>query len=184
MKLIPITLSTLLALNVSALAEGDIKKGKKVFKKCAACHTVKEDKHKLGPSLYGVFGRTAGTVEGVKYSEAMVASGIIWDEINMREFLTKPKDYIKGTSMAFGGIKKEKQLLGMIFLRCFIEHVAKWVPKGVTWGAPGHQEEPQGAKMLPREPKINVLGSEMKSKITDSLSKFDSFSSILNRFWA
>lgn len=114
MKLVTITLSTLLALNVAALAEGDIKKGKKVFKKCAACHTVKEGKHKLGPSLFGIFGRTAGSVEGVKYSDAMIASGIVWDEDNMREFLTKPKGYIKGTSMAFGGIKKEKQLDDLI----------------------------------------------------------------------
>ena len=114
MKLVTITLSTLLALNVAALAEGDIKKGKKVFKKCAACHTVKEGKHKLGPSLFGIFGRTAGSVERVKYSDAMIASGIVWDEENMREFLTKPKNYIKGTSMAFGGIKKEKQLDDLI----------------------------------------------------------------------
>lgn len=114
MKLVTITLSTLLALNVAALAEGDIKKGKKVFKKCAACHTVKEGKHKLGPSLFGIFGRTAGSVEGVKYSDAMIASGIVWDEDNMREFLTMPKDYIKGTSMAFDGVKKEKQLDDLI----------------------------------------------------------------------
>lgn len=114
MKLTTIALSTLLALTTSAFAEGDIKKGKKVFKKCAACHTVKDGKHKLGPSLFGIFGRTAGTVEGVKYSDAMIASGIIWDEANMREFLTKPKDYIKGTSMAFGGIKKEQQMDDLI----------------------------------------------------------------------
>lgn len=114
MKLTTIALSTLLALTASAFAEGDIKKGKKVFKKCAACHTVKEDKHKLGPSLFGIFGRTAGTVEGVKYSDAMIASGIVWDETNMREFLAKPKEYVKGTSMAFGGIKKEKQMDDLI----------------------------------------------------------------------
>lgn len=114
MKLTTIALSTLLALTTSAFAEGDIKKGKKVFKKCAACHTVKDGKHKLGPSLFGIFGRTAGTVEGVKYSDAMIASGIVWDEANMREFLTKPKDYIKGTSMAFGGIKKEQQMDDLI----------------------------------------------------------------------
>lgn len=114
MKLTTIALSTLLALTTSAFAEGDIKKGKKVFKKCAACHTVKDGKHKLGPSLFGIFGRTAGTAEGVKYSDAMIASGIVWDEANMREFLTKPKDYIKGTSMAFGGIKKEQQMDDLI----------------------------------------------------------------------
>lgn len=114
MKLTTIALSTLLALTTSAFAEGDIKKGKKVFKKCAACHTVKDGKHKLGPSLFGIFGRTAGTVEGVKYSDAMIASGIVWDQANMREFLTKPKDYIKGTSMAFGGIKKEQQMDDLI----------------------------------------------------------------------
>lgn len=110
MKLITIALSILLVLNIAALADGNVKKGKKVFKKCAACHTVKEDKHKLGPSLFGVFGRMAGTVEGVKYSDAMITSDIVWDENNMREFLAKPKSYLKGTSMSFAGIKKEKQM--------------------------------------------------------------------------
>lgn len=98
-----------------SLAEGDVKAGKKVFKKCAACHTVKEGKHKSGPSLYNIMGRTAGTAEGFeRYSEAMVASGLIWDEATIRSFMAKPKDLVKGTSMAFSGLKKEEQVDDLI----------------------------------------------------------------------
>lgn len=96
------------------MADGDIKAGKKVFKKCKACHTVKEGKHKSGPSLYNIVGATAGVIEGFKYSEAMASSGIIWDEEALRSFVTKPKELIPGTRMAFSGLKKEKQVDDLI----------------------------------------------------------------------
>lgn len=90
---------------------GDAAKGKRVFAKCKACHVLEGDKKKVGPSLEGLFGRTAGTHPSfTKYSKAMKNSGIVWDEATLREFLAKPKTYIKGTKMAFPGIKKPKQL--------------------------------------------------------------------------
>ncbi|WP_350333526.1 c-type cytochrome [Coralliovum pocilloporae] len=97
-----------------AAAEGDAKKGAKVYKKCKACHDVKKEKNKVGPHLVNIMGRTAGTIEGFKYSKVMAESGIVWDEANLDAFLTKPKKFMKGTKMSFPGLKKEKQRQDLI----------------------------------------------------------------------
>lgn len=88
---------------------GDAEKGKKVYNKCKACHSLEPGKNKIGPSLAGIVGRTAGTVEGYKYSKAMADSGIVWDDANLDAYLTKPKDFMPGNKMTFAGIKKEDQ---------------------------------------------------------------------------
>ncbi len=92
----------------AAMAEGDSAKGEKIFKKCAACHSVEAGKNKVGPSLHGVVGRPAGSVEGFKYSDGMKESGIVWDEATLDSFLTKPKDVVPKTRMAFPGLKDEQ----------------------------------------------------------------------------
>ena len=71
--------------------------GRKVFKKCAACHSLQEDKNKIGPSLYNLLGRKVGSVEGYKYSKAMKNSGVVWDEESLDKFLTKPCKFIPKT---------------------------------------------------------------------------------------
>ena len=98
----------------AALAEGDAAKGEKLFKKCKTCHSLEAGKKKVGPSLAGLFGMTAGSVEGFKYSDAMKESGIVWDAATLDEFLTKPKNMVPKTRMAFPGLKKEQDRADVI----------------------------------------------------------------------
>ncbi|MGB5560434.1 MAG: c-type cytochrome [Paracoccaceae bacterium] len=88
--------------------------GEKVFRKCKACHQVGEGaQNKVGPELNGVLGRTAGSLPDFKYSNPMNAAGeggLIWTDATLAEFLTKPRDYIKGTKMTFAGLKKDDDI--------------------------------------------------------------------------
>ena len=103
-----------LGLSSTAMA-GDPALGEKVFKKCKACHVVDSDKNKTGPHLVNIMGRQAGSVEGfTKYSKAIKESGIVWDEATLDGFLEKPKAYLKGTRMAFAGLKKEEDRANVI----------------------------------------------------------------------
>ena len=85
----------------------DAAKGKKVFNKCKACHSLEAGKNKVGPHLAGIFGREAGAVDGFKYSKAMMASGIVWGEDEIKAYVENPKTYIPKNKMAFAGLKKE-----------------------------------------------------------------------------
>ena len=102
--------------NIMALfASTSAAEGAKVFKKCAACHSIAEGGgNKIGPALWGVLGRPAGSIPDYKYSKAMAAHGKNWSFEEMNGFLIKPKDWIKGTKMAFAGLKKEKDRAAVI----------------------------------------------------------------------
>ncbi len=116
--------------------------GKKVYKKCAACHAIGEGaKKKVGPDLNGIIGRVAGSVEDFKYSQVLVALGeaeFAWDEETLTGYLAKPKDWLKEFpptlgldcgdlkkckgKMAFAGLKKEKDLTAILaYLATFDE---------------------------------------------------------------
>ena len=98
-----------------ALASGDVAAGEKVFKKCKACHVVDAEKHKTGPHLVNIMGRAAGSADGYKkYSKAMKSSGIVWNEETLDGYLEKPKAYVKGTRMAFAGLRKEEDRANVI----------------------------------------------------------------------
>ena len=89
--------------------------GAKVFKKCAACHSINEGgANKIGPALWGVLGRAVGSVPDYKYSKAMAAHGKNWSFEEMNGFLIKPKDWIKGTKMSFAGLKDSKERAAVI----------------------------------------------------------------------
>ncbi len=91
------------------LALGDISHGEKVFKKCAACHLInKGGENKIGPALYGIIGRKVASKEDYKYSKAMASYDKNWTFEEMNGYLKKPQSYIKGTKMAFAGLRKEK----------------------------------------------------------------------------
>jgi cytochrome c len=97
------------------LALGDLVHGEKVFKKCSACHMIASGgKNMIGPNLWSIIGRTAGSVSDYKYSKAMVAYGKEWTFEEMNSYLIKPQAYVKGTKMAFAGLRKEKDRASVI----------------------------------------------------------------------
>ena len=102
--------------NIMALfASTSAADGAKIFKKCAACHSIVQGgANKIGPALWNVLGRKAGSVSGYKYSKAMLAHGKPWSFEEMDGFLTKPKDWIKGTKMSFAGLKNANDRAAVI----------------------------------------------------------------------
>jgi cytochrome c len=92
---------------------GDAEKGERVFRKCQACHAVGEDaKNKVGPQLNNIIGREIAALEDFKYSDVLAemgAEGKTWTPEELKAFLEKPRDYAKGTKMAFAGLRKEEE---------------------------------------------------------------------------
>ena len=103
-------------IDIAALmALGELAVGEKVFKKCAACHSiVKGGKNNIGPALYNVVGRQTGVVNDYKYSKALSGYGKQWTYEELNGYLIKPAKWIKGTKMAFAGLRKEKDRASVI----------------------------------------------------------------------
>ena len=102
--------------DISALlAMGSVEHGKKVFKKCAACHSIKEGGgNKIGPALYSVVGRAVGGVSEYKYSKSLIDYGKKWSFEELNGILLKPATWIKGNKMGFAGLKKEEDRASVI----------------------------------------------------------------------
>jgi cytochrome c len=138
-------------------AAQDAALGEKVFARCKACHAVGEDaKNRVGPHLNDLFGRTAGSLGDFKYSPAMAKAGeggLVWDDQTLAEFVAKPKDLVKGTKMAFAGLKKEDEIANLTaYLKTFSGDAA---PAAPAEGAPETPaEEKSGAVAEPAETKV------------------------------
>ncbi|WP_394730699.1 c-type cytochrome [Altererythrobacter sp. GH1-8] len=84
---------------------GDAAAGEKIFLQCKSCHVIEPGQNRIGPSLAGIVGRAAGSVEGFSYTEANANSGITWTREKMFQYLEDPMRVIPGTKMAFAGLK-------------------------------------------------------------------------------
>ena len=100
---------------VAIMALGDAASGQKIFKKCAACHSInKGGKNNIGPALYNVVGRKVGGISDYKYSKALASYDKNWNFEELNGFLLKPTKWIKGTKMAYAGLRKEKDRASVI----------------------------------------------------------------------
>ena len=99
----------------SLLSLGDVTHGEKVFKKCAACHSINKDgKNKIGPKLYNVVGKATGDTSDYKYSKALISYNKTWTFAELNSFLIKPAKWIKGNKMGFAGLKNDKDRASVI----------------------------------------------------------------------
>tara|TARA_Y100000590_G_scaffold66871_1_gene72463 strand:+ start:1665 stop:2198 length:534 start_codon:yes stop_codon:yes gene_type:complete len=97
------------------LSLGTVEHGKKVYKKCAACHSInKGGANKIGPALYSVVGRISGGVSDYKYSKALASYNKEWSFSELNGFLLKPSKWIKGNKMGFAGLKKDEDRASVI----------------------------------------------------------------------
>ena len=102
---------------IQAVAQaGDAARGQRLFsQQCRACHTLEQGgASTAGPNLHGLFGRKAGTATGYQSSEAMIKSGIVWDEATLADYLRDPKGKVPGTKMVYGGMKQAAQLADVV----------------------------------------------------------------------
>ena len=103
------------AATAAGAAAGNAEAGGKTFIKCGVCHAVEKDVSKIGPSLYGVIGRKAGTLASYpNYSDQMKASGVVWDENTIAEFVKNPRTFIKNTRMLFIGLKNDQEIANLV----------------------------------------------------------------------
>lgn len=100
---------------VAKFSETSEDAGQRIFKQCAACHSVKEGgRNGIGPNLWEIIGRGKGGVDGFKYSNALSEKGGVWDFEGLANFLHDPKGWLKGTKMAYRGLKKEEDVASML----------------------------------------------------------------------
>jgi cytochrome c len=94
---------------------GNAARGERVFnQQCKTCHSLEEGPSLTGPTLHGMFGRKAGTAPGFEFSEAMIKSGIVWDETTLAEYTRDPKAKVADTKMVFNGLKQAGQLADLV----------------------------------------------------------------------
>ena len=111
----PASHSSIATQSVPAKQMTSLERGAILYKRCRACHTLgKDEAHKVGPNLWQVFGREAGSREDFNYSSAMKDSGVIWTDETMSDYLARPAQYMPGNRMSFAGLRKEEDRAAVI----------------------------------------------------------------------
>lgn len=167
----------MLAVASPVMADGDAEEGKKVFRKCQACHKLAPGQHGIGPSLAGLFGREAGKVPGFDYSEAMRQSGVVWSEDSLEKFLAEPRSFIPGNKMPFAGVRDEEQREDLI---AYLEQATGMErSEGSTLERPGAAQDivrkptdipPPIGKRGPRDVNIRLEAVELEGRLSDGTS--------------
>jgi len=103
-----------------ALPQGDPVRGKEIYGRCGACHSLA--RNRTGPKHCGLFGRAAGGVAGFRYSKAMRDSGIVWTRDTLDAFLKDPRGLVPGTRMGYAGVDKSRDRADLI---AYLEAVSR-----------------------------------------------------------
>jgi cytochrome c len=157
---LPVVGLLIVATNPPVEAAGDPEAGARVFRVCAACHTLEPGAHRTGPSLAGVFGRTAGTAAGFgRYSEALSSVDLVWREDTLDAFLADPQGFLPGNRMTFPGIGEQPVRADLIaFLQSATGGGAQAEPE-VPPAEPGQGGMMGGMMGAPSElPDLKTLG--------------------------
>ncbi len=170
----------------NAQAQGNADKGKKVYRKCAVCHAIGPGaKNKVGPSLNGILGRKAGTVEGFKYSEANKeagANGWVWTEEVLLKYLENPRKAMPGNRMAFAGLKLEQDRLDLVaYIKTFKESKANGSSKPEQKGAV--KAPTKAAAKAPSTQPAKPSADPAVQKAEPAKPKVESASSALAGMW-
>jgi cytochrome c len=100
-----------------AFAGGDAVLGEQVYERCAACHSVGGRGATNGPHLDNLIGRPAASLEGFKYSDAMIEAGqagVVWDVETLTKFIAKPRSVVNGSNMSFTGFRNPDDVANVI----------------------------------------------------------------------
>jgi len=112
---LPVLIIAVLSFPSLSFSEGDVEKGKKIFKKCRGCHTdYIGGINRPAPNLFGIVGSLAAQKKDYNYSSGMERAELTWNDATLNEFLMKPKAFIKNTKMTFAGLKDKKQRVDVI----------------------------------------------------------------------
>lgn len=114
-------------LAAAAYAAGDTRRGEQLYDRCAACHSLAQDR--VGPRHCGLFNRRAGSVPGFDYSEAMRKSGIVWDAKTLERFVADPMKSVPGTTMTYAGVKDRQEREDLV---AYLVSAAKDAPECKT----------------------------------------------------
>jgi cytochrome c len=97
-----------------AHADGDARRGQKLFEECHACHAVERGTQELGPSLHGVFGRRAGALDDFRYSPALKRSGITWTPQTLDAYIADPQQTVPANRMPYAGMPEARDRADLI----------------------------------------------------------------------